>query len=125
MKTWTNFVVEYGVDGFRLDGPNGVAYQSDTLATWDAVARNAAAAGHRSATSAPGGAESNGECEDGPGRYELFGVVSHMGGNTACGHYVAHVKIEGQWHIFNDRKVAISQKPPLELGYLYFYRCSA
>ena len=46
MKTWTNFVVEYGVDGFRLDGPNGVAYQSDTLATWDAVARNAAAAGH-------------------------------------------------------------------------------
>ena len=86
---------------------------------------NAAAAGHRSATSAPGGAESNGECEDGPGRYELFGVVSHMGGNTACGHYVAHVKIEGQWHIFNDRKVAISQKPPLELGYLYFYRRSA
>jgi len=46
VKTWTNFVVEYGVDGFRLDGPNGVAYQSDTLATWDAVARNAAAAGH-------------------------------------------------------------------------------
>ena len=86
---------------------------------------NAAAAGHRSATSAPGGAESNGECEDGPGRYELCGVVSHMGGNTACGHYVAHVKIEGQWHIFNDRKVAISQKPPLELGYLYFYRRSA
>ena len=86
---------------------------------------NAAAAGHRSATSAPGGAESNGECEDGPGRYELFGVVSHMGGNTACGHYVAHVKFEGQWHIFNDRKVAISQKPPLELGYLYFYRRSA
>ena len=86
---------------------------------------NAAAGQSGGATSAPGGAESAGECEDGPGKYELFGVVSHMGGNTACGHYVAHVKIEGQWHIFNDRKVAISQKPPLELGYLYFYRRGA
>ncbi|ACO65323.1 predicted protein [Micromonas commoda] len=86
---------------------------------------NAAAGQSGGATSAPGDAESAGECEDGPGKYELFGIVSHMGGNTACGHYVAHVKIEGQWHIFNDRKVAISQKPPLELGYLYFYRRGA
>ena len=86
---------------------------------------NAAAGQSGGATSAPGDAESAGECEDGPGKYELFGIVSHMGGNTACGHYVAHVKIEGTWHIFNDRKVAISQKPPLELGYLYFYRRGA
>lgn len=60
---------------------------------------------------------------DGIGRYELFGVVSHMGGNTACGHYVAHVKTDGLWCIFNDRKVAKSAAgPPLELGYLYFYK---
>ena len=59
---------------------------------------------------------------DGRGEYELFGVVSHMGSNTMCGHYVAHVKIDGQWCIFNDRKVAKSANPPLELGYLYFYR---
>jgi ubiquitin carboxyl-terminal hydrolase 5/13 len=79
---------------------------------------NSASAGQSvGATSA-----SESKCLDGPGRYELFGIVSHMGGNTGCGHYVAHVKIDGTWHIFNDRKVAISQKPPLELGYLYFYR---
>jgi len=59
---------------------------------------------------------------DGPGDYELFGIVSHMGGNTNCGHYVAHVKIEGTWYIFNDRKVAISQKPPTDLGYLYVFK---
>ena len=59
---------------------------------------------------------------DGAGEYELFGIVSHMGGNTNCGHYVAHVEIEGKWYIFNDRKVAISVKPPTDLGYLYFFR---
>ena len=59
---------------------------------------------------------------DGPGEYELFGIVSHMGGNTNCGHYVAHVKIDGKWYIFNDRKVALSQKPPTDLGYLYVFK---
>lgn len=29
---------------------------------------------------------------DGPGRYELLAIISHMGQNTACGHYVCHVK---------------------------------
>ena len=48
-----------------------------------------------------------------------------MGGNTACGHYVAHVKQDGRWLIFNDRKVAVSANPPLDLGYLYFYRRKA
>ena len=61
-------------------------------------------------------------CVDGAASYELFGVVSHMGGNTACGHYVAHVKSRGEWCIFNDAKVALSREPPLDLGYLYFYR---
>jgi ubiquitin carboxyl-terminal hydrolase 5/13 len=59
---------------------------------------------------------------DGPATYELFGVVSHMGGNTACGHYVAHVKSRGEWCIFNDERVARSREPPLDMGYLYFYR---
>ena len=59
---------------------------------------------------------------DGAGDYELFGIVSHMGGNTNCGHYVAHVEIDGKWYIFNDRKVALSRKPPTDLGYLYVFR---
>ena len=46
VKTWVSWVTKYGVDGFRLDGPNGVAYQSDTLQTWDLIAAGAAAAGH-------------------------------------------------------------------------------
>lgn len=59
---------------------------------------------------------------DGPGRYELVGFVSHMGANTSCGHYVAHVRKDGRWVLFNDEKVAASNAPPKELGYLYFYR---
>lgn len=31
---------------------------------------------------------------DGAGRYELVGIISHIGANTACGHYVCHVKKE-------------------------------
>jgi len=59
---------------------------------------------------------------DGAGEYELFGIISHMGGNTNCGHYVAHVEIDGKWYIFNDRKVALSRQPPTDLGYLYVFR---
>lgn len=42
---------------------------------------------------------------DGPGRYSLQGFVSHMGASTAAGHYVAHVRKEGRWVIYNDEKV--------------------
>lgn len=65
---------------------------------------------------------------DGKGRYELLGFVSHMGSNTACGHYVCHVRkevpgLEGpRWVIFNDEKVALSENPPRGLGYLYLFR---
>jgi ubiquitin C-terminal hydrolase len=38
----------------------------------------------------------------------------HGGKNTAGGHYVCHVKKEGQWCIFNDEKVAecMPSRPP-------------
>lgn len=58
----------------------------------------------------------------GPGRYTLFAVVSHQGGNTGSGHYVAHVKVDGRWVLFNDRKVSASVAPRLDLGYMYFWR---
>lgn len=51
--------------------------------------------------------------------------MSHMGSNTACGHYVCHIKKQGRWVLYNDEKVAESQQPPKELGYLYFYRRAA
>eukprot|EP00037_Helgoeca_nana_P028304 m.332262 g.332262 ORF g.332262 m.332262 type:complete len:822 (-) comp27727_c1_seq35:2829-5294(-) len=63
-----------------------------------------------------------GPVDDGPGKYSLFGIVSHLGKNTGCGHYVAHVKKNGRWVIFNDRKVGLSKAPPLDVGYMYFYK---
>lgn len=80
--------------------------------------------------------------------YELVGFISHIGKNTACGHYVCHIRKvrlrvrvclsgylqckeikiiffapqEGQWTIFNDEKVALSSEPPLQLGYIYLYK---
>ncbi|GLI59780.1 hypothetical protein VaNZ11_001743 [Volvox africanus] len=59
---------------------------------------------------------------DGPGVYELVGFISHMGSNLACGHYVAHIKKDGRWAIFNDDKVAVSEHPPRDLGYLYLFK---
>ena len=32
------------------------------------------------------------EFKDGKAEYELVGLISHMGSNTACGHYVCHIK---------------------------------
>jgi ubiquitin carboxyl-terminal hydrolase 5/13 len=45
-----------------------------------------------------------------------------MGSNTACGHYVCHIKKDGRWVLFNDEKVALSEKPPMDLGYMYFFK---
>jgi len=59
---------------------------------------------------------------DGPPNYELAAFISHMGTSTNVGHYVCHIKKEGRWVIFNDEKVAVSENPPFELGYLYLYR---
>lgn len=59
---------------------------------------------------------------DGAGRYELFAFISHMGESTMSGHYVCHIKKEGRWVIYNDHKVHTSEKPPKDLGYIYFYQ---
>ncbi|KAE8667031.1 Ubiquitin carboxyl-terminal hydrolase 14 [Hibiscus syriacus] len=58
---------------------------------------------------------------DGGGRYRLFGIVSHIGTSTQCGHYVAHILKDGRWVIFNDNKVGASIDPPKDMGYLYFF----
>ena len=59
-------------------------------------------------------------------RYSLQAFVSHMGSSPQSGHYVCHIKEGDDWVIFNDNKVARSERPPKELGYLYLYkRCDA
>lgn len=58
---------------------------------------------------------------DGDGKYRLKAFISHMGTSSQVGHYVCHILKDGQWIIFNDNKVQISQRPPKDLGYLYLY----
>lgn len=60
-------------------------------------------------------------CRDGEGKYRLKAFISHMGSSSAVGHYVCHILNDGQWIIFNDNKVALSQAPPKDLGYMYLY----
>lgn len=60
--------------------------------------------------------------DDGPGLYELIGFISHMGSSTLCGHYVCHLRKGGRWIFFNDESVAVSEKPPRDLGFLYLYK---
>uniref|UniRef100_A0A8C7NHY5 Ubiquitin carboxyl-terminal hydrolase n=1 Tax=Oncorhynchus mykiss TaxID=8022 RepID=A0A8C7NHY5_ONCMY len=74
-------------------------------------------------TTEPNDSDASGpQIKDGPGRYELFAFISHIGASTMSGHYVCHIKKEGRWVIFNDHKVCLSERPPKDLGYIYFYR---
>lgn len=66
--------------------------------------------------------QTNKNYRDGSGKYKLVAFISHMGTSAQVGHYVCHIKKDGQWVIFNDSKVALSQKPPKNLGYLYLYK---
>lgn len=61
------------------------------------------------------------EFRDGNPLYRLAAFISHMGTSTMVGHYVCHIRRDGQWVIYNDNKVAVSENPPKELGYLYLY----
>lgn len=59
--------------------------------------------------------------------FELFGVISHKGSSTQCGHYVCHlqkiVKEQGrQWVLFNDNRVVKAPNFETDFGYLYFFR---
>merc|ERR1712150_97571 len=62
------------------------------------------------------------ELDDGSGKYKMVGMVSHIGKNTGSGHYVAHIKRDGKWIIYNDEKVALSENPPIPHAYLYLYQ---
>uniref|UniRef100_A0A182QI34 Ubiquitin carboxyl-terminal hydrolase n=1 Tax=Anopheles farauti TaxID=69004 RepID=A0A182QI34_9DIPT len=91
-------------------------------ATSDSVATAAAAAGAGSEAGAGPGVAQGSSYRDGTGKYKLVAFISHMGTSAQVGHYVCHILKDGQWVIFNDNKVAISQNPPKELGYLYLYQ---
>ncbi|KRY53192.1 Pecanex-like protein 1 [Trichinella britovi] len=58
---------------------------------------------------------------DGNGLYRLRGFISHIGSSAHTGHYVCHLLKGDQWIIYNDEKVALSEKPPKDLGYVFLY----
>mmetsp|Transcript_14362 Transcript_14362/g.21525 ORF Transcript_14362/g.21525 Transcript_14362/m.21525 type:complete len:869 (-) Transcript_14362:55-2661(-) len=62
------------------------------------------------------------EQNDGEGKYTLQAIISHIGRNTDHGHYVCHIKKDGQWIFFNDDKVALSKSTPLSLGFMYLFK---
>lgn len=45
--------------------------------------------------------------DSGKAAYTLRAFVSHRGPSAHCGHYVAHVLINGQWTLCNDDRLAI------------------
>jgi ubiquitin carboxyl-terminal hydrolase 5/13 len=59
-----------------------------------------------------------------PPKYELFAFISHKGTSAHCGHYVAFVKKNNIWCLFNDNKVAEIQDIQNHIGegYVYFYK---
>ena len=55
--------------------------------------------------------------------YDICGFITHLGKNTHHGHYVCHVRQEGnKWTYFNDMKVALWENPLIQKGYIYFYK---
>ena len=83
-----------------------------------AVAAAARGAGSEAAPQAGGASVLDAGCG---GRYTLMAIVSHIGRNTDHGHYVCHA-LKDQWALFNDDKVAASEAPPLDCGFMYLYR---
>ena len=55
--------------------------------------------------------------------YNMYGFITHLGKNTEHGHYVCHLRQEGnKWTYFNDNKVTLWEDPPIRKGYIYFYK---
>jgi ubiquitin carboxyl-terminal hydrolase 5/13 len=55
--------------------------------------------------------------------YNLYGFITHLGKNTDHGHYVCHIRQEGnKFTYFNDSKVTLWEDPPIKKGYIYVYR---
>ena len=46
INLWINYVLEYGVDGYRLDGPNGYESREKTVDVWNEITATCAERGH-------------------------------------------------------------------------------
>ena len=59
--------------------------------------------------------------DDIPPKYQLKGFITHLGASANCGHYVAHVRKNGEWIYYNDHKVAATKTPQVQEGYIYLF----
>jgi ubiquitin carboxyl-terminal hydrolase 5/13 len=48
----------------------------------------------------------------------LLELLFHRGPSVHCGHYVAHIRKDNRWVLFNDNKVAVADSIPEEYAYL-------
>ncbi|OBZ78711.1 Ubiquitin carboxyl-terminal hydrolase 14 [Grifola frondosa] len=66
-----------------------------------------------------------GGSSDLPAKYRLKAFISHKGPSVHSGHYVAHIRQEDSWVLFNDEKVvkadAESVRELKKLAYLYVF----
>ena len=60
-----------------------------------------------------------------PARFTLKAFISHKGPSVDSGHYLALIRVNGQWLLFNDGKIVKaddeSVKELKKLAYLYFF----
>jgi ubiquitin carboxyl-terminal hydrolase 5/13 len=68
--------------------------------------------------------EKEAEADTGPKKYQLQGFILHKGNQIGSGHYVAYLwsQEKEKWVLYDDESVCISEKPPIEQAYLYFFR---
>lgn len=68
--------------------------------------------------------EDNKEINKGNGSvYNLYGYLTHLGKQATHGHYVSHIRKEGNNYIyFNDLRVNAWENPPIHKGYIYVYK---
>ncbi len=59
-----------------------------------------------------------------PKLYQLFGFIVHKGNTIQSGHYVAYLwsAERAHWILYDDERVSVSEKPPIDQAYLYLFR---
>lgn len=64
------------------------------------------------------------ERKDCPTKYELIGVISHLGESSMNGHFIAYCKhFDGRWYSFNDSSVTSSNPHSIKgTPYILFYQ---
>ncbi|TIA83227.1 ubiquitin carboxyl-terminal hydrolase 14 [Aureobasidium pullulans] len=62
-----------------------------------------------------------------PANFKLQSIVCHKGGSIHAGHYVAFIRKEPGWILFNDEKVALGGdvEEMKKFAYIYFFRREA